>query len=556
MAGYGAHGASASRGDALDADRLARDEDTSLFGGDRAGAASTPRHSRNASATDVGGAPARDTRGAVAKVVDFLRPEIFLRRLPGSTRTGDTAWMDGLRGAAAFAVCLVHLAIYTHPLLDQCFGHQNRSTQAPYDVIFTMRSPAALPIVRLFFSGGHFAVMIFFVISGYVLTKRPLQLLHAGRRDDFSTAMQSALFRRPIRLFAPVYMTTGFLAVFWHVTGIPTPWPPRQANLGRELVNWVWQSLNVSSPLKGGPDIFTSYNIHTWTLPVELRGSITVFVWMLSTMTCKPRTRLLMGLGMIVYLWTVVNGAWYACFVAGMVTAEADLMAEAYRSTSGNTSSSGSVGDYRLPWQSLWDRLQKRPDLCEVFWHVLLLIGLLLAGCPSHGDSMQVALGSCTGWSTLMDFIPPAYRNGEYRWFYLFPAATLVFVSIAHIAWLRTFFTTRPLQYLGRHSFSLYLTHGPLIGLLSERLFYATHIKQPARAQALAFRSWVRLLDRIPILAIIPRLNKGAYGLEPNFLFCVFVSLPAFLYVAELATKLVDAPSVRLSRWAYKKLLL
>ena len=540
--------------DALDVSQLTGDDqDTGSLFGDRNARRRVSTHHRP---DQDGDGTARDNRSHIVRICDLLRPEIFLKRLPGSARTGETAWMDGLRGAAAFAVCIVHLAFYTHPLLDQCFGHQMRSPEAPHDVFFTMRSPAALPIVRLFFSGGHFAVMVFFVISGYVLTKRPLQLLQQGKKDEFSDAVQSALFRRPVRLFVPVYVTTLFLAVFWHVTGVPTPWPPRQANLWRELVNWVKQSAHVSNPMRGWSDQYTSYNIHTWTLPVELRGSLLVFCWMLATMTSRPRTRIWMGLGMIVYLWIVVNGAWYACFVAGMVTAEADLMSEKYSSRQQDNSNSTHGGaDYKLPWQAITDYLDRRPDVREIFWHVTLTIGLLLAGCPSHTESPETALAHCTGWSYLYPLLPKPYRNGEYRWFWLFPAAALTFVSISHIAWLRRLFTTRPMQYLGRHSFSLYLTHGPLIGLISERLFYATRVKTPSRAQAVVFRAWVRLLDRIPILHLLTKLDKGPYGLELNFLFCVVVSLPAFLYVAEISTKLVDAPTVRLSKWLYRRLL-
>jgi peptidoglycan/LPS O-acetylase OafA/YrhL len=39
---------------------------------------------------------------------------------------------------------------------------------------------AAMPVARTFFTGGHFAVSVFFVISGYVLSAKTLALIYAG----------------------------------------------------------------------------------------------------------------------------------------------------------------------------------------------------------------------------------------------------------------------------------------------------------------------------------------------------------------------------------------
>lgn len=41
--------------------------------------------------------------------------------------------------------------------------------------------------------------------------------------------------------------------------------------------------------------------------------------------------------------------------------------------------------------------------------------------------------------------------------------------------------------------------------------------------------------------------------MEPNFLVCVAISIPIFLYVAEVGTRLFDDPSVKISRWAWQK---
>ena len=48
-----------------------------------------------------------------------------------------------------------------------------------------------------------------------------------------------------------------------------------------------------------------------------------------------------------------------------------------------------------------------------------------------------------------------------------------------------------------------------------------------------------------------PFSNRGSYGMEPNFLVCQVVCVVVSLYVAEMATKAFDVPSVKVSRWAY-----
>jgi hypothetical protein len=105
---------------------------------------------------------------------------------------------------------------------------------------------------------------------------------------------------------------------------------------------------------------------------------------------------------------------------------------------------------------------------------------------------------------------------------------------------------------LGRISFALYLIHGPMIAIFSERLFWLTGVwKVEGRGQedidkfGHLFRKWYDA-------SWWPFSDQGLYGLEPNYLFCAFSSIIVFLYVAEVGTKLFDTPSFHLSRWLYK----
>jgi peptidoglycan/LPS O-acetylase OafA/YrhL len=65
-----------------------------------------------------------------------------------------------------------------------------------------------LPIVRLVFQGGSLAVPIFFVMSGYLCSLKPLKLARAGKAEEVRTAVTKSAFRRLFRLMGPATFAT------------------------------------------------------------------------------------------------------------------------------------------------------------------------------------------------------------------------------------------------------------------------------------------------------------------------------------------------------------
>ncbi|KAK7981506.1 Acyltransferase 3 [Apiospora saccharicola] len=540
--------------------------------------------------------------------LDFFRPTI-LRQSPRRRRSSSsvssssfssrsehlsTAWLDGLRGWAAFSVCLAHMSVYTHPRIEQCYGALIQSSPESNHPSLRNATPAAVPVLRLFWSGGHFAVMIFFVISGYVLTKRPIALLsqpsapsHPQHKSDdgdrktaFVDALHSALVRRPLRLILPVALSTLVFATSWHVFGIVTPWPKQQANLVAEWWNWARDLLKFCYFFRNRA-LYTLYNIHTWTIPVELRGSYSILVWLFlwgytGDSGVLTRRRVVATAAMTFYLVMFAAGAWYAAFFAGMLTAEINTLASTAASPDASLKDKTPIiGDnihlHHLPWDGLIHCLRQRPRLRSVLLHAMLAAGLYLGSEPSSDVlKPEELLGTCRGWKTLSRMVPAPYTASDepesvHRWFWLFWAAWLLFVSIKEIDWTRSLFETRFSQYLGHHSFALYLVHGPLIGLYSERLFYLTGVKRGPLSDEEAAK-FGHLMNRWrdspqwwpfprhPTPSAVDVLQPYPYGLEPEFLLCVVLSVPVFLYAAELGTKAFDEPSVRISRWAYRRL--
>lgn len=145
-------------------------------------------------------------------------------------------------------------------------------------------TPAAWPVIRTLWTGGHFSVALFFTISGYVLPRRLLSLLHAGHQTNFVEALHSSVIRRPFRLFLPVVWITLAATVVSFLTGIPTSDMGREDSMLLQLVAWMRETGRYLYFLDGA---YHAVNQHTWSLVVEIRGSMSLFVWLLPSRGCN-----------------------------------------------------------------------------------------------------------------------------------------------------------------------------------------------------------------------------------------------------------------------------
>lgn len=201
------------------------------------------------------------------------------------------------------------------------------------------------------------------------------------------------------------------------------------------------------------------------------------------------------------------------------------------------------------------DVLERNNDLPHIFhviktyigkylqlsWHLLFLFAMFLGGVPAFIDEMKIIRGS-PGWYFLSFLKPEAIEDP--KWFYLFWAATFLLITIPRLSWLKSFFETRFCQYLGRISFALYLVHGPVLWILADRIYLAVGWTRTDNLEGL--KDWMNLY---------PISKAGPLGLEPSFLLPHLVILPFTFWLAEIATKLFDEPSVKFSQWAFRTTL-
>jgi peptidoglycan/LPS O-acetylase OafA/YrhL len=79
--------------------------------------------------------------------------------------------------------------------------------------------------------GGYLAVGIFFVMSGYVVSIKPLKLSREGRVEDARKVIASSAFRRIVRLGLPGVFAT---VVSWLMDRMGA------FDISRSMPGWCW----------------------------------------------------------------------------------------------------------------------------------------------------------------------------------------------------------------------------------------------------------------------------------------------------------------------------
>lgn len=445
----------------------------------------------------------------------FSRLKSFFSEKPASQeKLRPTAWLDGLRGFAAFLVYWHHNNLWVHEMTGQNSIFENAFG---YDGKYYM---ASFHGIRHLFSGGHYAVSTFFVISGYVLSLKPLGLIQAGEYLQLQDNLASALFRRWIRLFFPLIITVFLYATAWHVFGIWVHGAEQQGSWRDEMWVFYHEFKNFSFVFKEGGKPWLSYSYHLWSIPCEFRGSIVIYTSTMAFSRCSRNARLWCEAGLIFYFLYIVDGWYCAMFSAGMLLCDLDLLAK-----------KGELPNFLA-------RLE--PAKLFIYYH-LLIFSLFLGGVPCENREID-QLAKNRGWYYLSYLKPQAVY--DYKWFYLFWAAFLVVAAVPRITWLKSFFEVRFCQYLGRISYALYMVHGPVLWTIGDRIYLATGWQTEDQMKHIA--GWA---NKLPL----PR--SGPLGMEISFLVPHIILLPITLCLAELVTRGIDTPSVKFAAWFYGKTL-
>ena len=325
------------------------------------------------------------------------------------SEVGRRPYLDGLRGVAACMVLFAHLMIALLPSVvtfSRGEGH-----------VYWFEKALGLSAFGWIWN-GEFAVCIFFVLSGYVLSE-------FCKTTRISFPAQVA--RRYVRLAAPM-LITSFFAYLLMKLGL---YKNLDAATGATQSGWLSMWYRGFEPSLFGMayealvDAFVqgraNYNSNLWTMKIELIGSIFVFVVHALFKNVYIRAGVL-----LVYAW-INHNYFYSLFAMGALLYDFEDMAKAYFARA--------VPD---------EELRQKIALAG------FLFGVYLGSYP-HIQPNMVA--------TWHYFLPAGIHT--MGWHMIGSVILMGSLLLSNVAqrWLGGPFG----QYLGRISFVLYLVHLPII---------------------------------------------------------------------------------------------
>ncbi|SEG68167.1 acyltransferase [Paenibacillus sp. UNC499MF] len=373
-------------------------------------------------------------------------------------------YLDGLRGAAALIVVLAH---FLQVFLPSMFEARPQVSHFAFDQ-WIPRTP-----FNLLFN-GNFAVCLFFVLSGFVLSRR---FFRYRKRSIVTAALLKRYFRLAFPAVCSLLLAYAVMKLDWNFyddareyTRATMPDPYTTAPSFAELLEQGFIHTFFGYGM--------AYNPVLWTMTYELFGSFLVYGLLLAF--GKSRFRF------VCYaagLW-LFRDSYYLGFVLGMLLS--DLSAGAGRNL-----------------------IALRPGF---FPAAFGLLGLFLGSVPYVGWQ-----GSVYAWLPLSpEGFPGAvtYRTA---------GAALVLVALLNSRPGQKLFASRPMAYFGKLSFSLYLVHFAVLCSFScllflrleGRLSYGLNILVTTLVSlplvfALAHLMY-RLID-MPVVGLLSRIRFAAYS--------------------------------------------
>ncbi|KAF5536977.1 acyltransferase [Fusarium napiforme] len=355
-----------------------------------------------------------------------------------------TLYLDGLRGLFSFLVFLRHFLLPWEEGLDTGFGQNGKI------------SFFKLPIIRLLYAGP--TVPIFFIVSGFVLAYKPLKLIHKKDHSALGLYTMSSVLRRPFRLFMPPLVSTFIVAIAVNAGLYTAPYqdmpgwvprhPERLGSLWAQIGDWMlFVVVDLTHPWSWKSPM-SEYDSHLWTIPIQFRASMIIYLTILALARARVWVR---GTALVfLCLYSLQQERWEMyLFFAGVFLAERSL--ENCHDFGALPADGGESAMSQSPLQpSVGSRLLQK---------FLFLVGLYLSSYPRARNA-----GFSTHGYVLLSSLTDRYIYWQSY------GATLICWSLSRDRLLQKTFTSRPLRYLAKISFTLYLVHGPVLHLFGYSL--------------------------------------------------------------------------------------
>lgn len=363
--------------------------------------------------------------------------------------------LDSLRGIAAAIVVLSH---YHHLIDNEAITHHWLITYTPLQ----------------FFVAGREAVLLFFMLSGYVLT---LPFLSGYQQNylDFIT-------RRFCRIYIPFFFALSMSMLLYYALAVPHPevtfpWNGWSQHFTATAILGHYTMLGLTGTESLNPPI--------WSLIIEMRASIIfpLLVWAILR-------------GNVLTLWFSGVLAYFTSRILHQQAGDADF----YEADS--IFNIFALTLYYLPYFLIGifmavhqDRLKKWMRCISGKMHLIICAVFL---CVPQGMLASHFLIS-EGWGTLMNF-------------YIL-LATITYTRVNNIL------SMQPFRWLGRVSFSLYLIQMPIIWSVMYLTYQQMSLFETfmlATAFLVVASELMHRYVEVPSIQIGKKLTQSCTGTLPN----------------------------------------
>ncbi|KUI68726.1 hypothetical protein VM1G_03785 [Cytospora mali] len=231
--------------------------------------------------------------------------------------------------------------------------------------------------------------------------------------------------------------------------------PHIHPNIFKALANFTVVYTEWANPFNFG-HYHPRYDPHTYTIPMELRGSMVLYTFLLGTAALKARWRLGVAAGLSLYALTL--GRWdMGTFLGGMVLSEIDVLRSSDPSEVAPEDRTlllklGGVG---IRGHHAFSNLSARRARM-LRWGVIFL-ALWLLSYPDAGAEY-------TPGFRMLAWLAPRWYLPISKWMYYQSIGALLLIPcVLRSPTLRNLLEGSVAQYLGKVSFSFYLIHGPVL---------------------------------------------------------------------------------------------